>query len=258
MALLAALLAASGCSPRTDTPKPELLVLCGITMIHPMEELARQFEVGTGCTVLLIKGGSGDLLAAAKNGGRTDLFLPGEASYVTEAAAGGLVAEQSNVGCNHIVLVVPHGNPGGLSADLTRLPAPGRRVALASPDSGSIGRAARRALEKAGALEAVLHEGLHQYANDSKGITEAVLRGEADVGINWHAATADAEAAGQVAILALDPGVAPPEPLVLARLTGSGQPALASHFIAFAASPAGRAVFERHGFACGAGAGAQP
>ena len=59
----------SGLSACAPAPKKELLIYCGITMIRPMREIADIIEKQEDIKVIIIKGGSGNLLRSIEING---------------------------------------------------------------------------------------------------------------------------------------------------------------------------------------------
>ena len=54
-----------------------LLFYCGATMVRPMKQIAARYTRRYGTEVLIIQGGSGDLLRRIKALKKGDLYLPG-------------------------------------------------------------------------------------------------------------------------------------------------------------------------------------
>lgn len=120
--LLIILIFFSGCRNDIDeTNKPELLIYCGITMIHPMQEIASLIEKEQNCIIKITKQGSGSLLRSIQANGVGDLYLPGSESYIETALQEGLVTETVNVGQNRAALIVSKGNPLHITADINNL-----------------------------------------------------------------------------------------------------------------------------------------
>ena len=134
----------SGLSACAPAPKKELLIYCGITMIRPMREIADIIEKQEDIKVIIIKGGSGNLLRSIEINGVGDLYLPGSAGYIESATEKGLIVEDNLVGYNRAAIMVQKGNPLEISNDLANLANLDYYVVLGNPDSGSIGKETRR------------------------------------------------------------------------------------------------------------------
>ena len=226
--------------------KKRLLVYCGITMIKPMSDIARVIEQQEGCEIVITKGGSGNLLRAIRINKLGDLFLPGSDSYIQTCQQEGLVTETVHVGYNKAALIVQKGNPKGISNDLLNLASPDYYVVIGDPSSGSIGRETKTILDRAGIFEQV-SKNATQLTTDSKDLVNVLQNKEADLVINWYATATWPENQPYVDVLSIDEAFATKKRLVLGLLSCSKQPKIARKFMAYAASEAGRALFEQYG-----------
>ncbi len=236
-----------GVSPPSSVPSREMLIYCGITMVRPIQALAEIFQKRHNCVIKIIKGGSGDLYKAIELAQKGDLYLPGEASYMDSCFSDGLCRSFVRVGFNRAVMVVKKNNPRNVPADLKALTDRSFQVVIADPDTGSIGREAKKVLERAGLINQVMANG-PIFTTDSKDITKVLEIGHADVGINWRATTFWPENSEIVDGIAIPLEYAPKTSLLLGILSYSRHPDLAQEFMKFAASAEGREVFEKFGF----------
>lgn len=62
--------------------KPNLIFYCGITMIPPMQKIAKEFEQKNNCAIKIVQGRSEDLYDSLKLSKKGDLYLPGSDSYI--------------------------------------------------------------------------------------------------------------------------------------------------------------------------------
>ncbi|SDG53792.1 substrate-binding domain-containing protein [Roseospirillum parvum] len=235
-------------------PAVNLLVYCGITMVHPMKDIAALLEAETGIATTISQGGSEDLYNSLESSRLGDLYLPGSASYRERHLSQGLLGEAVLVGYNQAALMVPKDNPLGLDADLAHLVRPDLAVVIANPDTGSIGRETKRILQEAGLYEAAIDNSLF-LATDSRNLNRALIDGTADLTLNWRATAFFEENRAHIAPLDLDPKVAEPKKLMLNLLTFSQHPEAARAFMELATSERGQAIFRRWGFLDNAGRG---
>lgn len=235
-------------------PRVNLLVYCGITMVHPIKEIAALLEAERGIATTISQGGSEDLYKSLSTSRLGDLYLPGSASYRDRHLDEGLLGEAVHVGYNQASLMVAKGNPRGLDADLGNLVRPDLAVVIANPDTGSIGRETRRILKGAGLYESALDNSLF-LATDSRNLNRALIDGTAELILNWRATAFFRENRGLIQVLDLDPAVAQPKKLVLNLLTFSEHPEAARAFMKLAASERGQAIFRSWGFLDHAGIG---
>ncbi|MBF0247184.1 MAG: molybdate ABC transporter substrate-binding protein [Alphaproteobacteria bacterium] len=249
LGLVAGAVLLSACGDQKETPAvlPEMLIYCGITMAHPMKEIAQNMEQELGVKILINQGGSEDLYQSLKASQKGDLYLPGSASYRERHMEEGLLGDFVHVGYNQAAMIVPRGNPKGLTADITLLTKPEYKVVIVNPDSGSIGRETKKILDDAGIYQAVLDNATY-LTTDSRNLNQALKQGDADVSINWRATAFFAENKPHIQQLDLDPAVAKPKKLVLNLLTFSKIQDKARRFMEYASSPEGQAIFRKYGF----------
>jgi molybdate transport system substrate-binding protein len=238
----------SGCRKAEQAEsRKELLIYCGITMIMPMQEIAKIVEQEKNCTIKITKQGSGALLNSIKANRVGDLFLPGAESYIKTCIDEGLVKESVSVGYNRAALIVQKGNPLHITPDVRNLTNKQYRVVLGSAESGSIGRETERILGPLGIYQEALDNALF-LTSDSKGMVKAILDKNADLVLNWYASSVWEENRPFMDGLLLDDKVAPPHKLVLGLLTFSPYPDIARRFMELASSEQGQEIFARHGF----------
>lgn len=233
--------------PSLHAQDKELLIYCGITMVRPITELARQFEQAEKVKVTISQGGSEDLYNAAKRSRQGDLYFPGEPSYRDRHLAEGLLGHYQTVGYNQVAIVVPKGNPKRVKADVRELLRKDLTLIVGNVESGSIGQETKRILDKAGIYpKAVAKAAL--MMPDSRAINLALRRGEGDIALNWRATAFFPDNVPHLDVVDLDTQLAEPQALLLIQLTFSRQPELGRKFIDFVASPEGQAVFRKYGF----------
>lgn len=213
-----------------------------------MNEIAAIIEEQENIDVIIIQGGSGNLLRSIEINGVGDLYLPGSESYIENAREKGLIVEAELVGYNRAVLMVQKGNPLHLNGDLQNLASPAYYVVIGNPESGSIGKETRRILETEGIFNDVLNNA-RELTTDSKDLVSVLVEGRADVVINWYAVYTWNNNAEYLDVIPLSPEVAPPKKLILASLTTAHEPELAKLFINYSISSEGCAIFEKYGFA---------
>ena len=230
-------------NPKT---KKELLVYCGITMIQPMSEIASIIERQEDVKISIIKGGSSNLLSSIKFNNKGDLYLPGSESYIKKAETEGLVVESVHVGVNKAAMMVQKGNPKTIPKDLNALKNSNYNVVIGNPASGSIGKETKKILDSAGIFNDVL-ENARELTTDSKRLVEVLKDGEADLVINWYAASTWASNREHIDALAIDDKYAKSKCLVLGLLNSSKYPEIARKFMTYAASEEGRKIFDQYG-----------
>lgn len=227
--------------------RTELLLYCSIVLLPPISEMARRFERQEGVRITIDQGGSEDLLLNLESSRRGDLYIPGFDDYCRREAAAGLISDSRVIGYNQLALVVPKGNPQRLSGDVRLLQRRDLAVVIGNEEISSVGKATRQLLESLGIYREVVENAVY-LGTDSRHLTSALKRGEADVVLNWRATALFAENRNALELLDLAPQLAKPQPISLCRLTTSRHPELANRFMQLAAGPIGQGILRRHGF----------
>ncbi len=232
---------------QAEPAKPEMLIYCGITMIRPMTEIARQFEQRENVKIVLAQGGSEDLYQSLKKSGVGDLYLPGEPTFRSKYLAEGLLGEVVTVGYNQLALMVKKGNPKQVKGDVRELLRQDLSIIIGNAESGSVGKETRDVLDVAGIYGKVLDASVF-LAPDSRGLNNAMKNGEADAILNWRATGFFPDNAKVVDVIDLNPKLAKPQALLLSLLTFSKNKEAAKRFMHFTAGEEGQAVFRKFGF----------
>ena len=227
--------------------KPEMLIYCGITMIRPMTEIARKFEQRENVKVTLSQGGSEDLYQSLKKNAVGDLYLPGEPTFRSKYAAEGLLGDVVTVGYNQLAIMVKKGNPKRVKGDIKEILREDLTIIIGNATSGSVGKETQDVLEAAGIYAEALDASIH-LAPDSRGLNNAMKKGEADLILNWRATGFFPDNAVAVDVIDLSPKLAKPQALLLNLLTFSKNKAQSKRFMQFAAGEEGQAVFRKFGF----------
>ncbi|SKA02462.1 molybdate transport system substrate-binding protein [Trichlorobacter thiogenes] len=224
-----------------------LLIYCGITMVRPITDIARQFEKQEKISIAIAQGGSEDLYQSAKKSQKGDLYLPGEPVFRIKHQPEGLLGEYKVLGMNQMALMVKKGNPKKVKPDLKELLRKDLAVVLGSSESGSVGVEAHRILTQTGLYPKVAAK-VVQMLPDSRSIMAAMRRGDADLTMSWRATGYFPDNAPSIDVLDLPPSIAPPQELQLTLLTFSKNQAMARKFMEYAAGPQGQSIFRRYGF----------
>lgn len=245
--ILAALLGGCDSGSQQSAAKPELLLYCGITMVHPMMEIARIVEQEQGVKITISQGGSEDLYQSLKTSRQGDLYLPGSASYRNKHLDDGLLGEYVHVGYNQAALFVAKNNPKKVTADVNDLLRDDLSVVICNPESGSIGRETKRILDKAGLYEPVMEKSTY-LTTDSRNLNAALKKGDADLTLNWRATAYFEENKPYMDVLDLDTEQAKPKKLLLNLLSFSKHQEVAKRVMEIASSEQGQAIFRKYGF----------
>ncbi|MBU6270024.1 MAG: molybdate ABC transporter substrate-binding protein [Betaproteobacteria bacterium] len=224
----------------------ELMVSVAASLSGAVREVAEAHEAANpGQKVLLNTAASGTLLQQIVRGAPVDVFVSADTQTMEQARARGLVSAPGvrPLAGNSLVVIVPAA-AGFAPRSLADLALPAvTRVAIGLPGSVPAGRYARAALEAAGLWAAV--EPRMVGAVSVRQALDHVARGEVDAGFVYATDAALLPERVRVAFT-----VTTPQPVrhVVAVMAGSRQPDAAERFVARLLSPAGQAVFARHGF----------
>jgi molybdate transport system substrate-binding protein len=181
--ILLALLLALGVAERAFAG--ELVVAAASDLSAAAKEIIAAFEKRTGHTVKLTLGSSGNFHTQIQNGAPFDVYLSADLQYVRDLEKTGFTIPGSSFvyAIGRIVLWAPRTSSLDIQTlGMKALVQPQvRKVAIANPEHAPYGRAAVRAMEKAGVYAAVksklvLGENISQTAQFAQS-------GAADVGI---------------------------------------------------------------------------
>ncbi|MCM2329113.1 MAG: molybdate ABC transporter substrate-binding protein [Lysobacter sp.] len=215
-----------------------------------LDEIARAWSAETGKAVRLTYGSSGNFRRQIAEGAPFEVFLSADESYVLALAKDGrLVDEGALYAIGRLALFAPAGSPVDPAEGLAGVAALARagrigKFAIANPAHAPYGRAAREALESAGAwklLEArlVLGENVSQAA-------QFATSGNAAAGLVAYSLMFTPAVSGR-GRFALVPGSAhAPLRQRMALVKGAGEDARA--FYRYLQGPAARGIFTRYGF----------
>lgn len=248
--LLIPMITLNGCREPQKEPEPkqELLIYCGITMIKPMLEIAAIFEQQENVSILITKGGSGNLMKSFLYSKTGDMYLPGSDKYFAtlKKENPGVILKTVHVGHNKAAMMVQKGNPLHITSDLSNMTNPDYAVVIGNPNSGSIGRETKSILEKYGNYDKVVGNAM-LMTTDSKDLSKLLISKEADLVINWYAVSTWDENSKFMDTLTIDPQYAIKKNLVIGLLSYSTHRELAEKFMALASSEQGKAIFTKYG-----------
>jgi len=224
-------------------PAP-ITVSAAVSLTDALQEVAAAYRAAGGGPVVFNFAGSNVLARQIVNGAPVDVFISADAEQMDVVERAGLVAAGSRVPLlsNRLVLIVDARSTVKSLADLGA--ANVRRVAIGDPAAVPAGVYARRYLESVGAWSR-LEQKIVPSANVRAALT-AVQNGSVDAAFVY---ATDARLAPQLRIAATIAGAQAPRIVYPGCVVKSArQAAAAAHFLQFLQSPAGRAIFVRHGF----------
>ncbi|NPV45909.1 MAG: molybdate ABC transporter substrate-binding protein [Armatimonadetes bacterium] len=243
-----ALWAKYGFEPVAAKPAGEsevsLLVPCGAALQPAMDVIAETYYRRTGVRVDFAYAGAQMLLGQLAYSRRGDLYMPGEAFWVDQAAKRGLVEDTRTVCWFLPVIMVPKGNPKNIQT-VQDMAKPGVRVGIGHPKALAVGPVTKRIMQRAGIWEAV-QKNVVMQAGCIPELANAVAMKAADAGILWDACAEMVEE--HVDIIKIDPRLNEVAEVMLATLKVSQHPEEARKFMEYVASDEAAAIFEERGF----------
>lgn len=243
-------LASAACDSRSSSPagggsSRGLLLLAAASTADALTEIAASFEADTGVAVKVSAAASNALARQILAGAPGHLFLSANEQWAEEVEKHGHAAEITELLTNRLVLVVPDGNPAGVSSPRDLLSGRVSHVALAG-EKVPAGIYAEQALRFEKVYDALVAQGRVARGQDVRLTLGYVETAEAQAGVVY---ATDARASDRVKVVytfdtaAHDRIVYPVVLLEAAR----GNPD-ARRFYDFLRGPEALAVFQKHGF----------
>jgi len=241
------LLLASACKAHdAGEPQAALTIFAASSLTDAFDELADEFVEHTGGDrPVLAFAGSQVLRLQLSEGARADVFASADSSHIDSLVVSSRVFDPTVFAQNELVVIVPRTNPASLErfTDLTRA----RRIVVGAP-SVPIGAYTGQMLERA-ELELGprfterVRDRIVSRESNARLVRAKVELGEADAAIVYRSDVSRAVRTIEI----------PPELQVRARyyigFVGTPPPSdAAKRWVAFVASPPGRAVLAKHGF----------
>jgi molybdate transport system substrate-binding protein len=232
---------AAGTSGCTTTQDDKLNVLAASSLTGTFTELGTVFEKEhPGVDVRLSFDSSATLASQVVEGAPADVLATADEQTMHTVVAAGATAERPHVfATNHLVLVVPTGNPAHVRTlgDLAR---PGVSYVMCVP-SAPCGHVAATVLDRANIEAPAASE-----ETDVKAVLSKVTLGEADAGLVY---ATDALAAGtSVRTIQIPGSKAASTSYDVAALTDTGSSELAKEWVDLVLSDRGRRLLTDAGF----------
>ncbi|QPL05872.1 MULTISPECIES: molybdate ABC transporter substrate-binding protein [Actinomyces] len=229
---------AAGSSGTVGTVSGEITVFAAASLQKAYEELVQAFtRAHPGTSVSFDFQGSQDLVAALAEGASADVLATASTSTMQDAVDQDLVGEHTEFATNVLTLIVPAGNPAGITGlDASLEGADLVTCALAVP----CGEATARLTAELGiTLNPVSEE---QKVSDVRGKVES---GQADAGIVY---TTDAAAAGAAVESIALPANSVINHYPVAVTSQAANATAAQAFVDFVLSEAGQEILASYGF----------
>ena len=236
------ILLTGGCAPDGSRSGSHVVVFAASSLKKAFTEIGQQFTAeNPGTDVEFSFAGSADLLSQLSNGAQAEVFAPADAATMDKALRAGLTeGEPQPFAANRLTIVVPPGNPKGVTS-LKSLERPDLSVVVCAPQV-PCGAAAKKA-EVAGGVR------LSPVSEESQvgDVLTKVSSGQADAGLVYRT---DAIGAGdEVSAVDFPESEGAVNTYLIVLLKGTAKSAPARLFRDFVTGAAGQKILTAAGFA---------
>lgn len=234
----------------------EVTVFAAASLTEAFTEIGEQFEATHPETSIVFNfAGSQQLAQQLGEGAPADIFASANQAQMEVATEAGRVLAGSAQPFvrNRLVVIVPPGNPKGLTT-LQALAQPGLLVVLAAEEV-PVGRYSLEFLDKASANEAFgttfkeqVLANVQSYEENVRAVLSKVALGEADAGIVYSSDVAQSGGDDPVEQIAIPEDLNIIAEYPIAPVQNSANTPAAQAFIALVLSPDGQAILAKYGF----------
>jgi molybdate transport system substrate-binding protein len=230
----------------TGSPAPitgELTVFAAASLRNAFEAFAPAFTAESGLSLAHSFDASSALRAQIEEAAPADVFASADVANVQRLLDAGLAQDPVAFACNQLTIIVPAGNPAGITsaADLAR---PGVIVIAAGPDV-PITRYATEVVANLGIADGYAANVASEEDNVAA-VRARIEAGEGDAGIVY---VTDAIASGDTVEQIPVPAEANvPATYAAATVVATDQPAEAAAYLAFLVGSEGQAALASYGF----------
>ena len=254
--LLAATVLFTGCGGGSTPAKPasapaatpvELTISAAVSMKDALKDVqAAYLKKAPQVKLVFNLGASGSLQKQIEQGAPADIFISAAPKQMNELETKNLIQKPTrrNLVENKLVLIVPQNSPLKIAKFEELANSDVKKLGIGEPKVVPAGQYAQQALKKLGIWEPIVDKIV--FAKDVRTVLAYVETGNVDAGIVYKT---DAVSSSKMKIAATAPeGSHQPVLYPAAILVGSKNVKTAEDFLAFLASPDGKAIFEKHGF----------
>jgi molybdate transport system substrate-binding protein len=220
----------------------ELTVFAAASLKSAFESFAPAYQAETGLGLTSSFDASSALRAQIEQGAPADVFASADTANVETLVGEGLATDPVAFACNQLTIIVPAGNPAGITA-ATDLGKPGVKV-IAAGDEVPISKYARQLVGNLGIADAYAANVVSREDNVAA-VRSKIELGEGDAGIVYVTdALASGDKVEQVDVPA-DANV--PATYAAAVVTATDQADASAAFVDWLAGPEGRASLAAFG-----------
>lgn len=244
--LVLLVVALTACSSTTTSsgqaPSTELTVFAASSLTAAFTKIGTDFETANpGTHVTFNFGSSTDLATQIASEGTAHVFASASGTAMDTVEKDPGVEDRKDFATNHLVIITPNDDPGGVSA-LQDLAQPGLQLVLAA-EGVPVGDYARQMLDEAGLSKNVLPNVVSNEPDDAS-VVAKVKSGEADVGIVYTSDIVSSDVRGVQ--IPDDQNVIATYPI--AAVVGAPAGDVATTFVDYVTGTQGEATLAQFGF----------
>ena len=230
------------------------MIFAAASLTDAFDEIGAAFSAQhSGVEVILNYGASSTLAAQIGEGSPADVFASANERQMGVAQAAGRVTGDAPIfATNHLVVIMPIGNPAGVT-ELRDLARPGVHVLLAVPGAPVRDLAEtmfERAAQDPGYGKDFKQRVLVNLVSEEQNVrqvTAKIALGEADAGVVF-VTDVTSSIAGQFALVEIPSQFNVTAEYPIAVIRDTGQPELAREFVDFVLGPEGQRILAQWGF----------
>lgn len=229
-----------------DAPADEILVSAAASLSDVLKEIGRDYQAKSKHTVRFNFGPSSGLARQIAEGAPSDVFFSADLAQMDHLEKKGLVepGSQENLLSNQLVIIVPRDSKLAIASPTDLLRAEVKRIALAEPSSVPVGVYSSRYLAAQGLWQKLKSKIVP--VQDVRATLAAVEAGNVEAGFVYKTDAAVSREVKIVYEVPLREGPKITYPVAIVR--ESKRKDAARDFLSYLRSPAGKAVFRKHGF----------
>ncbi len=228
-----------------DGQKVSLLMYSGAGLRPAVQEAADTYAAKNNITIDVDYAGSEVLLNKLKLAEQGDLYMPGDKSYIQQAADVGVILSDTTI-CYFIpTILVAKGNPKGIG-QLSDLLRPGLKIGLGNPKACAIGRKSKKIFAKNGIDYSLLADNLKYSSLTVNELGMQIKAGSLDAVIVWDAIASFYSDVAQEVAIPVEKNIISTVNIGVLSFTKHRQ--LAEGFTEFVQSPSGQAIFKKHSY----------
>ena len=229
-----------------NTEKNTLVIYCENSLAPMVLEFEKEFERKFSCDVRVVNDCAGNLVELIEYSQRGDLFIPDALSgfRMLDNNSSVSITDSVFIGYNQLAVLVPANNPKKVSPILMELVKESLSVAIANPETSSLGFETRKMLESSGAYTSYVRN-IVAMTVDAKGLDKMVLDNDAYYAFVWASNKSTIMAAYD-----MEKQLVMPEfetPIYLGMMSTSSNHSFAKYFLEFVSSEDGLDIVQRNG-----------